>query len=160
MKTPRPTFVAALALIVVGSLSGPSSASAAWQVRVSASSITASIGTLAAPSLRCETLASNPPAARITWDPVPGATSYRVELSNTVNGPRRELATQTTTGIDVGGALLTTLVSFLLNSLLAGGTVFVTVTATSESWTATSTPQRIGLAGTLLDGLSGGIRCR
>jgi len=160
MREERRVWVAAVAVVAVGALAIPASASAAWEARASAPSISATIGSLAAPSLRCETLTSSPPVARITWDPVPGATSYRVEISTTATGPRRELATQTAPGIDIGGTLLTTLVAFLLNSLLAGGTVFVTVTASSGEWSSPSLPQRIGLAGSLLDGLSGGIRCR
>ncbi len=155
-------LLAVLALIAVIVVPGTGPAAAAWQVSVPAPSFTLSAGSLTAPAATCQTTTSSPPAARISWPAVDGATGYRVVLANTVNTSTATLATnQPETSYDVTGSTLNNLLLLVLGNLLAGGSVYVTVTAVNQDWSSSpSARQNIVLAGSLLAALSGGLKCQ
>lgn len=136
-------------------------AAAAWQVSTTVTTNPLTAGTLTAPAASCETITTGTPRARISWPAVTGATGYRIVLGNSANSVTTVLAdNQPGLSYDVTGTLLLTLVADLLGTLLTGGTVYVTVTARTGSWTSPpSTRQNIGLS-SLVTGLLGGVRCR
>ncbi|MCW2164674.1 hypothetical protein B0I12_001809 [Microbacterium hydrothermale] len=154
-------LLAVLALIAVIVVPGTGPAAAAWQVSVPVPSFTLSAGSLTAPAATCQTTTSSPPAARISWPAVDGATGYRVVLANTVTSSTAELAAnQPETSYDVTGSTLSNLL-LVLGSLLTGGSVYVTVTALNQGWISPpSSRQNIVLAGSLLSGLAGGLKCQ
>lgn len=154
-------LVAALAITAVAVVPDTGPAAAAWQVSVPAPAFTLAAGSLTAPAATCQTTTSSPPAARISWPAVDGATGYRVVLGNTVNSSTSELAAnQPGTSYDVTGSTLGNLL-LVLGSLLTGGSVHVTVTALNQNWSSPpSTRQNIVLAGSVLTGLAGGLKCQ
>ncbi len=154
-------LVGAIAILAIIVAPETSPAAAAWQVSAPAPTFALSVGTLAAPAATCQTTTASPPAARISWPAVDGATGYRVVLGNTVNSSTSVLAAnQPGTSYDVTGSTLGNLLT-LLGSLLTGGSVHVTVTALSQGWSSSpSTRQNIVLAGSLLSGLAGGLKCQ
>ncbi len=154
-------LVAALAITAVAVVPDTGPAAAAWQVSVPAPAFTLAAGSLTAPAATCQTTTSSPPAARISWPAVDGATGYRVVLGNTVNSSTSELAAnQPGTSYDVTGSALGNLL-LVLGNLLTGGSVHVTVTALNQNWSSPpSTRQNIVLAGSVLTGLAGGLKCQ
>ena len=159
---------AILTAALVGALvvSAPLTASALWQSSAVAPPPVVNAGSLARPVATCTNVTvQGLGAARISWQPVTGATGYRLTLRNNVNDSTTVLEAKTTaTSFDVRGNLLSGL-GLVLGTLLTGGSIFVVVTATNDldgttnTWSgppSAGTP--VGLESRLL-GLLGGIKC-
>jgi len=160
-RTRLAALVVAVVLIVAGA---PAAAVAAWRATATAPAFSLSTGSLAAPTTTC----TSKPAvlglssyAQISWPAVPRASSYTVVATNTANGASGVLASGVTgTSIDVTGTLLGTLLAAVLDALLGGGNVVVTVTAVDQGWTSPpSNGHGIVLSG-IVSGLLGGVKCQ
>ncbi len=153
------TFLAA-ALVGALIVTAPSTASALWSASATAPSIPAQGGALAQPAVSCQTLTTGGSHAHLTWPAVAGATGYTIAYRTATSAPTgaTSIAAGANPSYDVRGNLLSNLVA-LLGTLLAGGSVYVTVTATNGTWTSpVSTGTPVALS-SVLGGLLGGIRC-
>lgn len=120
-----------------------------------------STGTITPPqNVKCQTVSPSRLAAfaRVTWDANPNATSYLVTI-RTANGATNATTTVTTPQIDIDSGLLGGLVGGLLQLLVGGASLQVTVQAV-HGWTSAATTTMTIRSATVLDGyLLGGIRC-
>lgn len=154
-RLPGVVAVAALALVLGGI---PSTADAAWRTTVATPTSALSAGTLAAPTIRCETRADGvlaPTYAFVSWPAMSHATSYDILVGSTAGTARERIGTTTATSFEVRGGLLT----LLVQSLLSTGTPTVSVAARTEQWTSPESNTRvIGLSG-IVGTLVGSVRC-
>ncbi|WP_430593111.1 hypothetical protein [Humidisolicoccus flavus] len=169
----------ALMLSIVFIWLTPNVASSWWANSVNSPSVTLTATRPAAPqSLTCTTVVAGAlglsRAAQLNWAAVPNATSYRIYVRNTaVVGPSTVSALVTTvnpatvgaappTTVAIQAALLNGVLGSLVDLLLGGGVVYLTVEATfSNGWTSSmSAPVTVGRYGALVGALLGGVECR
>jgi len=154
----RPLLIAAL----IGALvcAAPPTAGALWSASATAPAVSAQGGALTRPVVACQTLTTGGSHARLTWPAVPGATGYTIAYRTATGTPTggTTIAATASPFYEVRGNLLSNLVA-LLGTLLAGGSVYVVVTATNGSWASpVSAGTPIALS-SVLGGLLGGIKC-
>jgi hypothetical protein len=160
----RPRARAAVAIGLACALAIPAPAAWAYWSTTNTVSTTLNAASLATPVATCQSMtpSGQTPYARVSWAAVAGATSYTVTVRNAANTTSATLAASTTaTSIDVNAGLLGGLVGTLLTLLLGGQSLYVVVRANHTSgWTSelsAGTPVR--LAGNVVQGLLGGLRC-
>lgn len=166
-RRPR-SRVLVVALLVGALVATPVTAAALWQSSAVPPAPVVSAGALAQPVATCTSMPAaglNVGFARVSWAAVPGATGYTVGLRTANNSASAVLATNVTaTQYDVRGNLLSGL-GLVLDALLAGNRVLVTVTATnnlggaSNVWSGPASAGNPIALDSLLGGLLGGLKC-
>lgn len=161
-KAGFPTLMAVIAASLALTISAPAVSWAWWSGSASLPEPSLATGVITTPqNVSCQTVsrAGLAALARVTWNAVPDATSYLVTV-RTANGATSAATTVTTPQIDIDQGLLGGLVGGLLQLLLGGTALQVTVQA-QHGWASDPTTTAITIRNaTALDGyLLGGIRC-
>lgn len=141
----------------------PVAASALWQTTTTAPAAPLAAGTLTTPVATCTSVPAGGGSAayaQISWPAITGADAYTITLRNSTGSASTVQATGvTSTTYDIKGNLVTNL-GVLLTALLGGGAIYVTVTATNNTWvSAVSTGTPIVLS-SVIGGLLGGFTCQ
>jgi len=141
----------------------PIAATALWQTTTTAPAAPLAAGTLTPPVATCASVPAGGGSAayaRSSWPAVTGADAYTITLRNSTGSASTVQATGVAARTyDIKGNLVTNL-GVLLTTLLGGGAIYVTVTATNNTW---ASPPSIGtpiVLSSVIGGLLGGFACQ
>lgn len=146
--------VAGIAVLALGLTTGATPAAAGWKAVVTSVPPALHAAELRSPTLACKTnvgLLGLVNSVTLSWDRVPDAAVYRVYLGET--GKYRE--TRETT-LDLSGVLILS----LLDGLLFGSSMPVTVVAVKQRWESGPSNRQTIVLSNVVSGLLGGVECR